>query len=77
LRRLDRSNLEGLGRVAVAAWATASRRVDSDVEKIVGRLSLEPTVSAARWQADVQLESDSLQALGASGHQNPGRQSAG
>jgi hypothetical protein len=28
------------------------------VEKIVGRLSLEPTVSAARWQADVRTEMD-------------------
>jgi putative Mg2+ transporter-C (MgtC) family protein len=77
LRRLDSSDLDGTGRVAVAAWATASRRVDNDVEKIVGRLSLEPTVSAARWQADVHLESDSLQPLGASEDQDPGRQSAG
>jgi putative Mg2+ transporter-C (MgtC) family protein len=77
LRRLDSSDLEGTGRVAVAAWATASRRVDGDVEKIVGRLSLEPTVSAARWQADVRLDSESLQALGASGPQNPERDGAG
>jgi putative Mg2+ transporter-C (MgtC) family protein len=77
LRRLDSSDLEGTGRVAVTASATASRRVDNDVEKIVGRLSLEPTVSAARWQADVQLEADSLRPLGASGDQDPGRQSAG
>jgi hypothetical protein len=26
------------------------------VEKIVGRLSLEPTISAARWQAEVDLD---------------------
>ena len=56
LRRLDSNDLEGSGRVAVTAFMTASHRVDADVEKIVGRLSLEPTVSAARWQAEVQIE---------------------
>jgi len=77
LRRLDSSDLEGTGRVAVAAWATASRRVDNDVEKIVGRLSLEPTVSAARWQADVQREAESLAPLRASGNESrPGGESA-
>jgi hypothetical protein len=61
----------------VTASATASRRVDNDVEKIVGRLSLEPTVSAARWQADAQLESENLAPLRASGNKSrPGRESA-
>jgi hypothetical protein len=41
----------------------ASHRVDADVERIVGRLSLEQTVSAARWQAEVQLESESQRPL--------------
>ena len=58
LRRLDSSDLEGSGSVVVTAFTTASQRVDADVEKIVGRLSLEPTVSAARWQADVQIVSE-------------------
>jgi putative Mg2+ transporter-C (MgtC) family protein len=58
LRRLDSNDLEGTGRVAVTAFVTASQRVDTNVEKIVGRLSLEPTVSAARWQADVRIEMD-------------------
>jgi putative Mg2+ transporter-C (MgtC) family protein len=58
LRRLDSTDLEGSGRVAVSAFVTASQRVDTDVEKIVGRLSLEPTVSAARWRADVRIETD-------------------
>jgi hypothetical protein len=40
----------------VVAFVTASHRVDTDIEKIVGRLSLEPTVSAARWRADVRIE---------------------
>jgi putative Mg2+ transporter-C (MgtC) family protein len=58
LRRLESNDLEGSGRVVVTAFTTASHRVDTDVEKIVGRLSLEPTVSAARWQAEIQIESE-------------------
>jgi putative Mg2+ transporter-C (MgtC) family protein len=61
LRRLDSNDLEGTGRVVVTAFVTAHQRVDADVERIVGRLSLEPTVSAARWQADVHLDSESRQ----------------
>jgi putative Mg2+ transporter-C (MgtC) family protein len=48
LRRLDSNDVEGTGRVVVTAMMTASHRVDADVEKIVGRLSFEPTISAAR-----------------------------
>jgi putative Mg2+ transporter-C (MgtC) family protein len=58
LRRLDSTYLEGTGRVAVVAFVTALQRVDTDIEKIVGRLSLEPTVSAARWQADVRIDTE-------------------
>ncbi len=36
-RRLDSNDLEGSGRVVVAAFITAPHRVDSEVEKIVGR----------------------------------------
>jgi putative Mg2+ transporter-C (MgtC) family protein len=64
LRRLDSNDLDGTGRVAVTAAATASHRVDADVEKIVGRLSLEPTVSAARWQAEVHFDPEGRQSLG-------------
>jgi putative Mg2+ transporter-C (MgtC) family protein len=67
LRRLDSNDLEGTGRVVVTAFVTAHQRVDADVEKIVGRLSLEPTVSAARWQADVQLDAENRQSLALSG----------
>jgi putative Mg2+ transporter-C (MgtC) family protein len=66
LRRLDSNDLEETGRVVVTAFMTAHGRIDADVEKIVGRLSLEPTVSAARWQADVQFASDSGRPLGLS-----------
>jgi putative Mg2+ transporter-C (MgtC) family protein len=67
LRRLDSNDLEGTGRVVVTAFVTAHQRVDADVEKIVGRLSLEPTVSAARWQADLQLDAENRQSLELSG----------
>jgi putative Mg2+ transporter-C (MgtC) family protein len=58
LRRLESRDVDGSDRVAVTAYLTAHQRVDGDVEKIVGRLSLEPTVSAARWQAEVALDSE-------------------
>jgi putative Mg2+ transporter-C (MgtC) family protein len=63
LRRLDSNDIEGTGRVGVTALITAPHRVDADVEKIVGRLSLEPTVSAARWQAESHLDSDGRPSL--------------
>lgn len=56
LRRLDSNDVEGSARVVVTAFTTTSQRVDAEVEKIVGRLSLEPTVSAARWQAEARSE---------------------
>ena len=56
LRRLDSNDLEGTDRVAVTALVTAPHRIDTDVERIVGRLSLEQTVSAARWQAETRME---------------------
>jgi putative Mg2+ transporter-C (MgtC) family protein len=67
LRRLDSNNLEGAGLVAVTAFVSSSHRIDAEVEKIVGRLSLEQTVSAARWQAEVHLDSESHQSLKLSG----------
>jgi putative Mg2+ transporter-C (MgtC) family protein len=58
LRSLDSNDLEGSTRVVVTAFTTTSQRVDAEVEKIVGRLSLEPTVSAARWQAEARMEQE-------------------
>jgi putative Mg2+ transporter-C (MgtC) family protein len=58
LHRLDSTDLEGSARVRVTAFTTTSHRVDTEVEKIVGRLSLEPTVSAARWQTEPPTEQD-------------------
>lgn len=56
LRRLDSTNLEGTAHVAVSALVSASQRIDVEVERIVGRLSLEQTVSAARWQVEAQFD---------------------
>lgn len=58
LRRLDSNDLNGSGRVVATAVVCASHRVDAEVEKIVGLLSLESTVSAARWQADAAFDSE-------------------
>jgi hypothetical protein len=46
LRRLENIRSGGATRVVVTALLTAHSRVAADVERIVGRLSLEPTVSA-------------------------------
>jgi putative Mg2+ transporter-C (MgtC) family protein len=55
LQRLDSEDLSDPTRVSVTAKAIASRRNDSALEHIVGRLSLEPTISAATWQVDQQV----------------------
>ena len=63
LRGLDSNDLNGGERVCVTAHLTAPHRVDADVEKIVGRLSLEPAVTAASWQAEVRLDSESRSSM--------------
>jgi putative Mg2+ transporter-C (MgtC) family protein len=63
LRRLDSTNLEGTAHVAVSALVSAAHRVDAEVERIVGRLSLEQTVSAARWQVEAQLDPEGRQPM--------------
>jgi putative Mg2+ transporter-C (MgtC) family protein len=64
LRGLDSNDLNATGRVRVTAHLTASTRIDAEVEKIVGRISLEPTITAARWEAETQLDPESRSALG-------------
>jgi putative Mg2+ transporter-C (MgtC) family protein len=49
LRRLDSVNIENTDRVEVSAAVTAEGRPDGLLEQIVGRLSLEPAISATRW----------------------------
>jgi putative Mg2+ transporter-C (MgtC) family protein len=56
LHRLDSSNIEDSDRVEVLAEVSADRASDSVLEQIVGRLSLEPSVTAARWRVEASLE---------------------
>ena len=56
LRRLDSSNIEDSDRVEVLAVLSAERRSDGILEQIVGRLSLEPSVTAARWRVESVTE---------------------
>jgi putative Mg2+ transporter-C (MgtC) family protein len=56
LHRLDSSNIEGSDRVEVFAGLSADRRSDNALEQIVGRLSLEPSVTAARWRTEPASE---------------------
>jgi putative Mg2+ transporter-C (MgtC) family protein len=56
LHRLDSSNIEDSDRVEVLAELSADRRSDSVLEQIVGRLSLEPSVTAARWRVERSIE---------------------
>jgi len=66
LRRLESHDLSTSGRVLVSAFVSAHQRVDTGVEHIVGRLSLEPTVSAARWQALADVDWEGLDPIAAS-----------
>jgi len=56
LRQLDSTNLEEGGRVEVIAQLTAQSNSSAVLEQIVGRLSLESTVSAASWSVEPILE---------------------
>ena len=56
LHRLDSSNIEDSDRVEVLAELSADRRADGVLEQIVGRLSLEPSVTAARWRVETASE---------------------
>lgn len=52
LRELDSSNIEDSDRVEIQATVHADTRADRVIEQIVGRLSLEPSVTAARWRVE-------------------------
>ena len=56
LRRLESNDLEDSGRVEVTAQLMAHSKNDAILEQVVGRLSLEPTVSAASWSVELGLE---------------------
>jgi putative Mg2+ transporter-C (MgtC) family protein len=49
LRRLTSENLEDSPQVTVSALLVSSNRNDAALEQIIGRMSLEPFVTAAHW----------------------------
>jgi putative Mg2+ transporter-C (MgtC) family protein len=58
LHGLESSNIESTDHVRVDAHITTEGRSDAQLEQIVGRLSLEPTVCAARWNLEDRREED-------------------
>jgi putative Mg2+ transporter-C (MgtC) family protein len=52
LRRIDSADIADTAKVNITAQALAAKRNDAALEQIVGRISLEPQVSAAAWQVD-------------------------
>jgi putative Mg2+ transporter-C (MgtC) family protein len=52
LRRLTSENLEDSPQVTVSALLVSPNRHDAALEQIIGRMSLEPFVTAAHWQAE-------------------------
>jgi len=55
LRELDSSDIEDTDRVEVTAKITSERRREIALEAIVGRLSLENSVTAVRWRTVTTL----------------------
>lgn len=55
LRRIDSEDIPDTSKVTVTAQAVTAKRNDAALEQIVGRLSLEPHVTAATWQVDRTL----------------------
>jgi putative Mg2+ transporter-C (MgtC) family protein len=56
LRQLESTDIEENGRVKVDAHLNAHSKSDAVLEQVVGRLSLEPTVSAASWRVEPLME---------------------
>ena len=52
LRRMDSADIADTNKVTVTAQAVAPKRIDAALEQIVGRLSLEPHITAAAWAVD-------------------------
>jgi putative Mg2+ transporter-C (MgtC) family protein len=52
LRRLTSENLEDSPQVTVSALLVSATRNDAALEQIIGRMSLEPFVTAVHWQAE-------------------------
>ncbi len=51
LRRIESEDIADLAKVRVTAETAAGPRKDASLEQIVGRLSLEPFVTAVSWEA--------------------------
>lgn len=56
LRRLESTNIDGTDNVEVSASLFAANRNDSVLEQVIGRLSLEPKISAVKWQVAGETE---------------------
>ena len=52
LRRLTSENLEDSPQVTVSALLVSASRNDAALEQIIGRMSLEPFITAVHWQAE-------------------------
>lgn len=52
LRRIESADLGGGSKVAVTAQVVAATRNDAAVEQIVGRMSLDPHITAVTWEVD-------------------------
>jgi len=52
LRELDSIDIDGTDRVQVTASVTGAEANSGALEQIVGRLSLEASVTAARWRVE-------------------------
>jgi putative Mg2+ transporter-C (MgtC) family protein len=50
LQSIESEDISGTDKVEVRAFVITSGRLDSQLEKIVGLMSLEPTVTAASWK---------------------------
>ena len=59
LRRIDSADVPDTSKVVITAQVVAAKRNDAALEQIVGRLSLEPHISAVTWQVD-QVDSGGL-----------------
>ncbi|WP_062118277.1 MgtC/SapB family protein [Aureimonas sp. AU40] len=52
IQEIESTNIEDSNRVEVNATMRADQRQDRLIEQIIGRLSLEPLVTSARWRFD-------------------------
>jgi putative Mg2+ transporter-C (MgtC) family protein len=55
LRRIDSADIPDTAKVLITAQAIAAKRNDAALEQIVGRLSLEPHITAASWEVEQQI----------------------